>query len=238
MSVSQEKKPLLQSNLITSARENLTRDQRRLLYLFMRDTYLKGWPQDGEYRVSHHDYAQTFGVCEQEARDDVRRAITDLKGKVVRFYQDWQGGPADIEIDWTTKRRFAPKRGLYSFIINAELREYLQPLAYNLPFTVMDLSDLSQLKSKWSQKLYEALCQFRSTGLWHIPLETLRERWTLPPSYTKINLLMLRVIHPAMHEVKKIREFRHLTCIRVRKKGERKATRLVFHFTPFAQNSR
>ena len=99
MSVSKEKKPLLQSNLITSARENLTRDQRRLLYLFMRDVYLKGWPEKGEYRVSHRDYAQIFKVCEQEARDDLRRAITDLKGKVVRFYQDWEGTPADIEID-------------------------------------------------------------------------------------------------------------------------------------------
>ena len=99
----------------------------------------------------------------------------------------------------------------------------------------MDLSDLSHLKSKWSQKLYEALCQFRSTGLWHIPLETLRERWALPQSYTKINLLMLRVINPAMDEVKKIPQFKHLTCIRVRKKGERRVTRLVFHFTSFSK---
>ena len=185
MRIGQEQKPIIQANVITSARENLTRDQRRLLYLFMRETNLHGWPCGGEYVVSHKLYAHVFRVCEQEARDDLRRAITTLKGKVVRFYEDWGGESADVEIDWTTRRKVALKRGLYSFVMNNELREYLQPLAYNLPFTVMDLDDLSNLKSKWSQKLYEALCQFRMTGIWHVSLDSLNERWALPASYQK-----------------------------------------------------
>lgn len=237
MRIGQEKKPVIQANVVTSARENLTRDQRRLLYLFMRETHLHGWPQGGEYVVSHRLYATVFRVSEQEARDDLRRAITALKGKVVRFYEDWDGESADVEIDWTTKRKVAIKRGLYSFVINNELREYLQPLAYNLPFTVMDLGDLSGLRSKWSQKLYEALCQFRVTGIWHVSLESLRERWVLPQSYNKINLLFQRVIEPSMKEVKKIFVFKELTCIRVRRRGSRKVTSLAFHFTPFDKST-
>jgi plasmid replication initiation protein len=226
------KKPLFQSNVVTSARTDLTRDQRRILYLFLRKTYQSGFPENGYFEFNHKIYSAVFRVGEQEARDDLRKAIKGFRGKVVSFYEAWEGESAELEYDWTTVRRLAPRRGIYSININPELRQHLEPLAYDLNFTGMDLEDLSKLRSKWSLRLYEALCQFRSTGQWSVTLENLRERWELPTSYNKFALLRTRVLDPAIEELRQVASFRTLTMT-VRENDRKIKQSLLFHFQPF-----
>lgn len=225
-------KPLFQSNVVTSARTDLSRDQRRVLYLFLRETFKSGFPPDGYFELNHKDYAAIFKIGEQEARDDLRKAIKGFKGKVIQFYEDWEGESADVEYDWTHVRRIALRRGKYSININPMLRQHLEPLAHNLNFTGLDLEDLSKLKSKWSQRLYEALCQFRTTGLWTITLKGLRERWDLPESYKNFYLLRTRVLEPAIRELKQISLFQSLT-MSVKENEKKVNEALMFQFTPF-----
>lgn len=232
------KKPLLQANVITSAKSDLTRDQRRVLYLFLRQIHISNqWPENGYMRFNHRDYAAAYGVGEQEARDDLRRALSSFRGRAVRISEDWEGELSELEIDWTTTRRVAHKRGDYSVTFNAELKSYLMPLAYELPFTVLDLNHLSMLQSKWALKLYEALCQFKSTGKWIVhSMDNLRERWDIPDSYKKPALLRNRVLTPAVMEVKRLEVFKdlHLT-----EKTDDRGTieGLLFQFTPWARNN-
>jgi plasmid replication initiation protein len=226
------RKPLFQSNIVTSARSDLTRDQRRILYLFLRKTYQSGFPENGYFEFNHKIYAQTFKVGEQEARDDLRKAIRGFRGKVIQFFDDWEGESAEVEYDWTNVRRIAPRRGVYSININPELRRHLEPLAYDLNFTGMDLEDLAGFRSKWTQRLYEALCQFKSTGLWRITLHSLRQRWELPTSYNKFALLRTRVLEPAIRELRQTNKFSNLTMT-VRETDNNVKDALEFTFGPF-----
>lgn len=233
-------KPILQSNILISARDDLTRDQRRLMYLFLRKIHKENkWPVGGKMEFNYKSYAEIFNVCEQEARDDLRKAIKGLRGKYVRFYEDWDGEKSEREIDWTTERRSSHVKGRYEITMNYGLKEYMMPLAANIPFSVLDLDHIAILQSNWSQRLYEALWQWRSTGVFVInDLNILHTRWETPASYQKYSQFKRRVLLPALEEVRKLDILKTLTMVeKTCEKNPRKVIGLQFLFTPFERNN-
>lgn len=229
-------KPILQSNILISARDDLTRDQRRLVYLFLRQIHKENkWPVGGKMEFNFKTYAETFNVCEQEARDDLRKAIKGLRGKYVRFYEDWGGDESEREIDWTTERRSSIVKGRYEITMNYALKEFMMPLAANIPFSVLDLDHISVLQSNWSQRLYQALWQWRLTGVFVVnDLNTLHTRWETPASYQKYGQFKRRVLLPAIEEVRKLDILKDLTMVeKTCESNPRKVTGLQFLFTPF-----
>ncbi|NRA71979.1 MAG: RepB family plasmid replication initiator protein [Gammaproteobacteria bacterium] len=225
-------KPVMESHSLTSARSDLSRDQERVIFLCMRDIYLKGFPSECEFTINHKDYAAIYGLSEQEARDDLRTAIKNMKGKTIRYYENWDNELAITEVDWSVKRVMAIKRGQYKLFLNPMLREILEPMAYDLHFTLMDIEQVGKIESKWSIKLYRALSQFRSTGKWYIAVDTLHERWSVPSSYRKnFNLFRTRVLNPAIKELRRHHIFKDVTLVETPNDGN-KVTHLLFLFSP------
>ncbi|MBN6402110.1 RepB family plasmid replication initiator protein [Enterobacter hormaechei] len=229
-----KKRPLYQANVLTQARDGLSRDQRRLFYLMLDSISTQGWPENGVFKIDHLFYSQVFKLSEKEAREDIRRAMADFKGKEVTLYESWEGGVSVMrEMSWTTSRWTSEERGIYQIKINPDLREFMEPFAHDLPFTMYRLEQVSRVPSKYSMKLLEALSQFKTTGFFAIRLEDLRVRWELPASYEKWSLLKARVLDPALADVRKIEEFRSVTMMEKRegtgKNG--KVTGVSFAFT-------
>ncbi|NPE57400.1 RepB family plasmid replication initiator protein [Dickeya dadantii] len=231
------KKPLMQANVLTQARDGLTRDQRRIFYLCLDHIAVTGWPSDGVFTIDHSLYSTVYKLSEKEAREDIRRAMAEFRGRELTLYESWDDGesePVIRDIAWTTSRWRSEKRGLYRLKINSDLREFMEPLANELPFTAWQLEQVAAMPSRYSQKLFEALSQFRSTGFWAVNLSVLKQRWDLPDSYEKFSLLKARVIDPAMSDVKKMNGFETLT-LTLRREGNAKTgkvTSIAFSFTP------
>lgn len=232
-----KQRPLFQANVLTQARDGLTRDQRRIFYLCLDSIATAGWPEDGRFNIDHELYSHIYSLSDKEAREDIRRAMAEFRGREITLYEDWgHGDPIIRDMAWTTSRWRSEKRGIYQIKINPDLREYMEPIANELPFTTFRLEQVSKVPSKYSMKLLEALSQFKSTGFFAISLEQLRERWELPASYEKWSLLKARVLDPAIHDVKRLDEFKTITMT-VRKDGEGRGSRITgvaFSFTPYS----
>lgn len=224
---------LMQANALTQARNDLTRDQLRIFIMCLDTVAASGWPEDGRFRIDHEEYMALYGVSEQEAREDIRRALTNFRGKELSIYESWDGvdEPVIQDISWITSRWRCEKRGIYQIKFNPDLRCYMEPLAYDIPFTAFKKEHAKKASvSRYSTMLLVSLSQFRDTGIFAVKIDTLHTRWNLPPSYKKYSLLYARVLAPAIAELKRIPEFADLSMEK-RVDKQSKVTSVYFTFT-------
>lgn len=236
-----------QANVITSAKTDLTRDQRRIVHqLLVRIAKTHQWPDGGVLEIDYRDFSQAYGINPQEARDDLRRAITDFRMKFISYTQKYDvtdswalGETSDVELAWTTKREKINHKGKYRITFNPELRDLLMPLVANenganISFTILEYSDTLKLKQKYSLQLYESLCQYRSTGLFRVSLDKLISRWSIPKSYhKKFSDLKTKILEKALEEVCRETRFRQVT-FEEHRDASGKVTSVEFRFPPVA----
>lgn len=227
----QKRLKIRHANILNHARDNLTKDQRRVLYMCLWQTQENDWPEHGLFKLSAEDYANWFQVSYHEARRDLRSAINGFKGQSVTIYDVIDDEDVEIDADWASTRikTINPEKGYCWIQINEYLKKYLMPVAFDIPFTISMAGDLGLIKLKYSQRLYAALAQFRATGQYQTSSRLLFERWSLPESYNKWSLMKMRVIDPAVEELRRISVFKDLSYTQVQTNS---TVSILFQFTP------
>ncbi|QVQ79727.1 replication initiation protein (plasmid) [Pseudomonas lundensis] len=97
----------------------------------------------------------------------------------------------------------------------------------NKSFTTYELKRIADLSSTHSIRLFELLQQFKSTGFYTVSVEGFRELLELGPSYERYSNLKLKVLNPAIAE---LREKSGLLIELTTEKKGRAISRLIFKF--------
>lgn len=159
-------KLIAQGNELTTARFESTQHERNIVYAIMAQIKNDDLPT-ATYEIKMSDISIHTG--RRMRIDDFQEAIKRLLSRVFTIKD--VGGV--LQTTFISSAYF-DDRGFVSIAIDPRLRPYLFELKKN--FTVFGLSTAISLNSIYAKRLYEMLCQFKSTGVLKISVRDFKER--------------------------------------------------------------
>jgi len=194
-----------QSNELTEAAYYLPLQAKRVLWLCLMQAYFS--QRDGElspdevppFTVTVADYIKYFNVATAVASRDVKNGIKALGQSCVTFY------PRDGEFEqvtrpWLAEAGMKHGRGAWQIEFNYKVIPFMVGLSSQ--FTTYSLYECGQLNSIRIIRLYESLCQYRSTGIWITDHAWICERFMLASSQKQNRAEMKRTfLDPAIKKI-------------------------------------
>lgn len=182
-----------------------------------------GW----SIRINALDFAEFAGLDTKNAYKQLRDAALSLKGRTWSIQQ----GKKVTHFAWMGRVAYHDGEGW----IELDFSNYTAPhlLALKSNFTSYKLSMGSALRSTYSWRLLECLMSWKSTGVWHVPLEQFHHAMSATASHKKnFGTLNQKVIQPAIKELAATENL-IVECKPV--KAGRKVVSLIFEFEPHRQ---
>ena len=195
---------LAQDNALTAARYEMTALEKNIMYAVM------GQIEDSDlatkcYKIAIADISQHTDrrLRNDDFRDAVTRLLTrdfTIKTQDNTFLQSTFIASAEYD-----------EEGMVEIEIGTKLRPYLFALKKN--FTIFGLEVAMSLNSKYSKRLYEMLCQFKSTGILRLSVSELKERFQLTNTegveqYTRWSNFEKNVLKTAQTEINEKADFK------------------------------
>ncbi|CAG20636.1 replication initiation protein RepE [Photobacterium profundum] len=194
-----------QANALTSAAYNLTRNEKRLVYIALDDIINKRIQcnEFGQYpvKINHIDYASIFEDDSENIGQDILKLTASLNKKEVIFYRPDEdiGKNALDAISWTTKRSYRASLGATTVFFNAELVNIITKVDTN--FTRFLMGEAGRLNSPYAMRLYESLQQWPDQQSVTLEVDWMIERYELPESYRRMSDFRRRFLKPAVKEI-------------------------------------
>lgn len=162
-------KLLVQDNALTMARYEMTSLEKNIMYAVMAQIEDTDTPTKC-YKISLTDISN---LTKRRVRND------DFKAAVQRLLtRDFSIKDSGGYLQSTfIASAYYDNRGFVEIEIGIKLRPYLFALKKN--FTTFGIEAATSLNSKYAKRLYEMLCQFKSTGFLRISTHELKERFQL-----------------------------------------------------------
>jgi plasmid replication initiation protein len=191
-----------QSNELTAAKYDLSLQAKRVLWMCIMEAYKTGKDIkdiSNVFTVNVSEYQHLFPMHSSNASKDVKRGIDDLTHNAVVFYLK-TGEFEEVGMPWLSRYGVKRGRGAWEVVINSEIMPYIKGLTQE--FTTFSLYDIQQLKTVRNIRLYENLCQYRSSGIWVTTPNWLAERFELPKSQRENTFEMRRTfLEPALKKI-------------------------------------
>ena len=176
----------------------------------------------------HYKFEVTVSQIEdlagiENAYRDIREASEKLIKRVIRIDNPDPNKPnlAYTLTHWVDSCDYYPKEGKVVLAFSRPIIPYLSQLSHN--FTKYKIKNVVKMKSTYSIRLYELLCQWQSTGEREVDVDWLRKQWQLSDRYERMSDLKKWVIDVAVNE---INTYSNLWV----KYGQRKSGKTITHF--------
>ncbi|TMP23809.1 RepB family plasmid replication initiator protein [Pseudoalteromonas ruthenica] len=193
------KKLVVQSNEITEAAYYLSLKAKRALWMCLSDIKRESGEHDGVFTVKVSDYQNLFGVSGPTASADLKTALSEISRATVKFYPK-EGDDEEVTRPWLAESALKRGRGSYRVEFNPKLMPYIVGLTEK--FTSFYLHECGKINNARTIRLYESLCQFRSSGIWAVKPSWLADRYQLPQSQAENFAEMKRsFIEPALNRI-------------------------------------
>lgn len=217
-------KTAVQSNDLTAARLKLTTLQFKI-YAYL----LSQLNQDDEdfkvYYLKVADFQKDIDYKTKDFYTEIKAAVKGLIGTVVEIKS---ADGVIYQMSLLSRAKYVA--GIVELRFDPDLKPFL--LGLKERFTVLNINNSYQLKSRYGQRFYHFFCRFSSTGWWIVPVEDLKWRLGLDSkSYSSYNSFKTRVIESAQQDLASIGI--HFSFEEI--KTGRKVTSLKFKF-PFMKN--
>lgn len=184
------------SNWLITASYKLTLNEQRLVL-----TAIAKIPFDQEIKrkvvITAKEFLECFpDIGEQNIYQEMEKASENLWERSIKIED-----PNQIEkFRWiSAKLTYKKGEGRVGFSFSPEVLPYLQQLKEQ--FTKYRLSDVSNLKSVYSIRLFEMLMQFQNNGIVLVKTQEFKERLGISDKYSDYRNLKKKVIEPAIKEL-------------------------------------
>lgn len=225
-----------QSSALAEATYELSRDERRIIYMAAMQCAQNESPGQlsfdvTDYEISVSDYQSIFNIELNEASRDVRAAIKSIYSKSVRIHDPNESSQSEKSIEdirWIVGKKNLPKRGSWQITLNPLVVPHLTSLANSIKYPIQQIVGLQNTHQYRLYDLFMAELDDDNTGQRIIDVEWLRAVFCLGKSYELYSNIKKRIIEPA---IKQINEHTPLSVSYTEDKSGRKVVSWTFTYT-------
>jgi plasmid replication initiation protein len=214
------RKNVTKSNDLVMAAYKLTLNEQRLLLAAISQIDPRK-PMPRPISITAQDFSEQYGIPLKHAYEALKEATSALYERDIKTFD----GRYKSRFRWVDRVDYLDGGGETKLFFTVHVQPYLVHL--NQRFTTYELKRIADLTSTHSIRLFELLQQFRSTGFYRVSVAEFRELLELGPSYERYSNLKLKVIDPAIAELREKSGL--LIELKTEKKG-RAINRLIFTF--------
>ena len=214
------RKNVTKSNDLVMTAYKLTLNEQRLLLAAISQIDPRK-PMPRPISITAQDFSEQYGIPLKHAYEALKEATSALYERDIKTFD----GRYKSRFRWVDRVDYLDGGGETKLFFTVHVQPYLVHL--NQRFTTYELKRIADLTSTHSIRLFELLQQFRSTGFYRVSVAEFRELLELGPSYERYSNLKLKVIDPAIAELREKSGL--LVELKTEKKG-RAINRLTFTF--------
>lgn len=156
-------------------------------------------PQDEDfkaYEISVKEFSEMLALEGSVKYTQMKKIAEDLMSKSIEIPEEdgW------LLTNWVSSVRYKKGEGIISLSFSPELKPYMLQLKNQ--FTSYKLSNILNLRSTFSIRLYEMMKQWQHLGRWECPLESLKvQLGAIAKSHSVYGNFKSKALLPALAEV-------------------------------------
>ena len=193
---------VVKSNRLIESLQSLNLSEIRLIQLAVVDSRDQGKGLDSEtpLRIDAMRYAETFNISKQGAYKILKEAESNLFRRYFTFLSERNN---KVRTNWIQQAEYFDKEGAIEIIFTtAVVKEITRIDGYEQMFTQYALSQIADLNSNYSVRLYELLKQWTTAKKVTFELEKFREQLGIGVNeYPRMSDFKRRVLDVALTEI-------------------------------------
>lgn len=195
---------LSQSNLLTQARYDFTKVEKRAIYFIIQEVRRQHVINPDGQKTLYDNLVLQIDTEKLKGTDTVLRDVY-VSLKRLRKKSVWiENEDKVLEVGYINYFEHIKHNSHLEVEVSKKILPYLVELAKE--FTTYSLAVALTLKTKYAQRFYEYCSQYKNTGFMYLEIHELRKQMMLEEKYPRYKQLQSRVINVAQKELE---EFYH-----------------------------